>query len=203
MKRRKLIAVLHADMVGYSNLLGLDDVGTLERLRALRAKVIDPTITEHGGRIVHSGTYDELLTNPNSLTGAYLSGKEEIEVPAISRSSTSCTCTAQPPSNTTTTNSFSPRRSHHYCRLPSRQPRTHRHSVSLDWSPAGPLRRCRRILESRKLLMAAAAGRIPAAAPEAAAPDRRKWSAAGRSRRAGPCRGTRRTADSHHDPARS
>src|SRR4029078_8811626 len=46
---------------------------------------IGPYAAEHGGRIVHSGTYDELLTNPNSLTGAYLSGKEEIGVPAIRR----------------------------------------------------------------------------------------------------------------------
>ena len=30
---RKLIAIVHADMVGYSRLIGLDDVGTLERLR--------------------------------------------------------------------------------------------------------------------------------------------------------------------------
>ena len=35
--RRKLIAVVYADMVGYSRLIGLDDAGTLERLRALRA----------------------------------------------------------------------------------------------------------------------------------------------------------------------
>ena len=34
--RRKLVAVLYADMVGYSRLIGLDDAGTLERLRALR-----------------------------------------------------------------------------------------------------------------------------------------------------------------------
>jgi len=46
---------------------------------------IGPAAGEHGGRIVHSGPYDELLTNPNSLTGAYLSGKEQIEVPAIRR----------------------------------------------------------------------------------------------------------------------
>ena len=32
--RRKLIAVLYADMVGYSRLIGLDDTGTLERLRS-------------------------------------------------------------------------------------------------------------------------------------------------------------------------
>ena len=46
---------------------------------------IGPAAGEHGGRIVHSGPYDELLRNPDSLTGAYLSGKESIEVPAIRR----------------------------------------------------------------------------------------------------------------------
>ena len=52
---RKLIAVVHADMVGYSRLIGLDDVGTLERLRTLRSTLIDPAIDEHGGRIVNTG----------------------------------------------------------------------------------------------------------------------------------------------------
>jgi excinuclease ABC subunit A len=46
---------------------------------------IGPAAGEHGGRIVHSGPYEELLRNPDSLTGAYLSGKEEIEVPGIRR----------------------------------------------------------------------------------------------------------------------
>ena len=47
--RRKLVAVVYADMVGYSRLIGLDDVGTLERLRRLRRELIDPAIEEHGG----------------------------------------------------------------------------------------------------------------------------------------------------------
>jgi hypothetical protein len=38
--RRKLIAIVYADMVGYSRLIGLDDSGTLERLKALRSSVI-------------------------------------------------------------------------------------------------------------------------------------------------------------------
>lgn len=42
---------------------------------------IGPLAGEHGGRVVHSGPYQELLTDPNSLTGAYLSGRERIEVP--------------------------------------------------------------------------------------------------------------------------
>ncbi|MGW0181814.1 ATP-binding cassette domain-containing protein, partial [Nocardia sp. NPDC003345] len=40
---------------------------------------------EHGGRVVHSGPYSELLADPNSLTGAYLSGRERIEVPMMRR----------------------------------------------------------------------------------------------------------------------
>jgi class 3 adenylate cyclase len=49
--RRKLVAVLYADMVGYSRLIGLDDAGTLQRLRALRRDLIDPAIEEHSGRV--------------------------------------------------------------------------------------------------------------------------------------------------------
>ena len=52
--RRKLIAVVYADMVGYSRLIGLDDARTLERLRSLRRKLIDPAIQEHGG-VVQTG----------------------------------------------------------------------------------------------------------------------------------------------------
>jgi adenylate cyclase len=67
--RRKLIAVMHADMVGYSRLIGLDDTGTLQRLRRLRSEVIDPAIEEHGGRIVQTGG-DSLLIVFDSIDGA-------------------------------------------------------------------------------------------------------------------------------------
>ena len=67
--RRKLIAVVYADMVGYSRLIGLDDAGTLERLRTLRRDVIDPAIEEHGGRIVQTGG-DSLLIVFDSIDGA-------------------------------------------------------------------------------------------------------------------------------------
>jgi class 3 adenylate cyclase len=67
--RRKLVAVLYADMVGYSRLIGLDDQGTLERLRALRRNLIDPAIEEHGGRIVQTGG-DSLLIVFDSIDGA-------------------------------------------------------------------------------------------------------------------------------------
>ena len=58
---RKLVAVVYADMVGYSRLIGLDDAGTLQRLKALRINLIDPAINEHGGRIVQTG--GELTTH--------------------------------------------------------------------------------------------------------------------------------------------
>src|SRR6202162_4023737 len=67
--RRKLVAVLYADMVGYSRLIGLDDIGTLERLRALRRNLIDPAIEDHGGRLVNTGG-DSLLLVFESAEGA-------------------------------------------------------------------------------------------------------------------------------------
>ena len=46
---------------------------------------IGPGAGEHGGDIVHSGTYKQLLKNPRSITGQYLSGKRKIEVPGVRR----------------------------------------------------------------------------------------------------------------------
>jgi adenylate cyclase len=50
--QRRLAAILSADVVGYSRLMGLDEAGTLSRLNALRRGIIDPTIAAHAGRIV-------------------------------------------------------------------------------------------------------------------------------------------------------
>ncbi|WP_431727487.1 excinuclease ABC subunit UvrA [Verrucosispora sp. TAA-831] len=49
---------------------------------------IGPGAGEHGGQIVHSGSVPELLTNPESMTGAYLSGRREIPIPAGRRGQT-------------------------------------------------------------------------------------------------------------------
>ncbi|WP_280419205.1 excinuclease ABC subunit UvrA [Nocardia carnea] len=46
---------------------------------------IGPFAGEHGGQVVHSGPYSELLADPASLTGAYLSGRERIEIPMMRR----------------------------------------------------------------------------------------------------------------------
>ena len=50
--QRRLAAILSADVVGYSRLMGIDEAGTLSRLNALRRELIDPAIAAHSGRIV-------------------------------------------------------------------------------------------------------------------------------------------------------
>ncbi|MBT4486787.1 MAG: adenylate/guanylate cyclase domain-containing protein, partial [Rhodospirillaceae bacterium] len=50
--QRKLAAIVSADVVGYSRLMGVDETGTLAALRAHRAELIDGLIDRHGGRIV-------------------------------------------------------------------------------------------------------------------------------------------------------
>ena len=49
---RRLAAILAADVVGYSRLMGADEAGTLAALRAHRAEIFDPVIAERGGRLV-------------------------------------------------------------------------------------------------------------------------------------------------------
>ena len=46
---------------------------------------IGPGAGVHGGQIVAQGTLEEILDNPNSITGQYLSGKKEIQIPEITR----------------------------------------------------------------------------------------------------------------------
>jgi adenylate cyclase len=49
---RKLAAILAADVVGYSRLVGADEAGTIARLKALRKEFIEPTVAEYRGRFV-------------------------------------------------------------------------------------------------------------------------------------------------------
>jgi adenylate cyclase len=49
---RRLAAILAADVVGYSRLMGSDEAGTLARLKSHRRELIDPSIAQHKGRIV-------------------------------------------------------------------------------------------------------------------------------------------------------
>ena len=66
---RKLVAILAADVAGYSRLMGSDEEGTLARLKAHRKEVIDPKIAEHRGRIVKT-TGDGVLIEFPSVVDA-------------------------------------------------------------------------------------------------------------------------------------
>jgi len=65
---RKLVAVVFADVVGYSRLMERDEAGTHQRLRDLREKLIDPKITEHGGRTVHTSGDGTLIEFPSATS---------------------------------------------------------------------------------------------------------------------------------------
>jgi len=67
--RRKIVAILAADVVGYSRLAGTDEDRTLARLRALRSDLIDPTIAVHKGRVVKR-TGDGALVEFSSVVDA-------------------------------------------------------------------------------------------------------------------------------------
>src|SRR4051812_32501549 len=53
-EQRRLAAILVADVVGYSKLMGSDEAGTLAQLEAVRTEIIEPQITKHAGRLFKS-----------------------------------------------------------------------------------------------------------------------------------------------------
>jgi class 3 adenylate cyclase len=67
-RKRKLAAILHADVVGYSRLMGEDEVGTHQALGELR-RAVDPLIAAHNGRIVGTAG-DSLLADFSSVVDA-------------------------------------------------------------------------------------------------------------------------------------
>src|SRR5713101_6724102 len=66
---RRLTAILAADVVGYSRLMGMDEEGTHERLKAHLGQLVDPKIKEHHGRIVKN-TGDGMLVEFASVVDA-------------------------------------------------------------------------------------------------------------------------------------
>jgi adenylate cyclase len=68
-EQRRLAAFVHADMVGYCNLIGQDDTGTYARLVRLRSMLIDPALERYGGKIVNQAG-DSLLMEFSSVISA-------------------------------------------------------------------------------------------------------------------------------------
>jgi adenylate cyclase len=66
---RRLAAILAADVAGYSRLMGADEEGTHERLKAHFRELVDPKIKEHRGRIVKN-TGDGMLADFSSVVDA-------------------------------------------------------------------------------------------------------------------------------------
>jgi adenylate cyclase len=69
--KRRLAAILAADVVGYSRLMGADEEGTLSALLACRREILDPKIAEHRGRVVKT-TGDGFLVEFASVVDATL-----------------------------------------------------------------------------------------------------------------------------------
>ena len=67
--QRRLAAILAADVVGYSRLMGADEVGTLTSLKLHRRELVDSGISEHHGRIVKT-TGDGVLVEFASVVDA-------------------------------------------------------------------------------------------------------------------------------------
>ena len=66
---RRIAAILAADVAGYSRLIGIDEEGTLARLKVYRRELVDAEIAEHRGRIVKT-TGDGLLVEFSSAVDA-------------------------------------------------------------------------------------------------------------------------------------
>ena len=66
---RKLVAILAADIAGFSRLAGTDEERTLARLRALRSELVNPAIAAHNGRVVKR-TGDGLIVEFRSVIDA-------------------------------------------------------------------------------------------------------------------------------------
>jgi len=66
---RRLAAILAADVVGYSRLMGADEEGTHERVKAHLVELVEPKIREHHGRIVKT-TGDGVLAEFASVVDA-------------------------------------------------------------------------------------------------------------------------------------
>ena len=72
-EQRKLAAIVAADVVGYSRLMGRDESGTLARLRKNRVERLDPVLAKYGGRLVKltgDGALVQRLGNQRSVQGS-------------------------------------------------------------------------------------------------------------------------------------
>jgi adenylate cyclase len=83
---RRLAAILAADVAGYSRLIGVDEGGTLQAFKDLRAELFEPMIARHNGRLVKT-TGDGFLVEFSSVVDA-LRCATEVQVQMAQRNAT-------------------------------------------------------------------------------------------------------------------
>jgi class 3 adenylate cyclase len=66
-EQRKLAAIVAADVIEYSRLMGVDEEGTLRALRSHRHELVDPALAEHGGRIANTAGDSLLMEFPSAV----------------------------------------------------------------------------------------------------------------------------------------
>jgi len=91
---RRLAAIVSADVVGYSRLVGQDEADTLAQLRAHRAELIDPLIADHGGRIVKTMGDGLLLEFPSVVNAVKCSIDVQYGMAACNRDAPKDKCIA-------------------------------------------------------------------------------------------------------------
>ena len=85
-EQRRLAAILVADVVGYSKLIGRDEAGTLAKLAALKHEVIEPAISKHSGRLFKSVGDGFLVEFASAVQAVTCAGRNP------ERRSSACSC---------------------------------------------------------------------------------------------------------------
>lgn len=80
-QRRHLTAVVHADVVGFSKLVGRNDVETMQRIKRLRASLVEPLLHQFGGRLLHTAGDAFLLTFASSTDAVRFAVELQNRVP--------------------------------------------------------------------------------------------------------------------------
>ena len=80
--QRRLAAIVAADVVGFSRMMGADEEGTLARLKAIRGTIVDPGIERHGGRIFKTTGDGVLAEFPSVVAAVRCAGEIQVAMSA-------------------------------------------------------------------------------------------------------------------------
>jgi adenylate cyclase len=83
LSERRLHAMVHADVVGYSRLIGMNDAATVRRLRTLRRALIDPTLRAFRGRTVNTAGDSMMIIFDNADAAVECALRVQQQVPVI------------------------------------------------------------------------------------------------------------------------